>query len=415
MSHFTVLVIGNNVDEQMARYHEFECTGEDDQYVIEVDTTAEAREEYEKDTNRRYKDPEGVLHYPYDEQYYRDPTPEETATKGPFGGLGIGNGLSWDSREWSDGKGYRSKIHFIPDGWEDLWVPTKDVKSFRDFIEDYYSRKVIVEGETPDLTGKDAEHKYGYTVVDKNGDVVKTIDRTNPRDGVFSWRDASGQEVARTIGMETKPEGHESLRPVQVAGARWDSYQIGGRWNGFFKLKNSGRGVLGKAGLQRMDPDYKAPAPGRADQAAKGDIDIEAMRQQARDEAAERYDKLVAVLGGDAPCWDSWETVTARFKTGDDPETCTAIEDSRQAYWAQPQVKAIRASDLHLWEFDDYLCTREEYANRAAIGALRTFALLKNGEWFERGRMGWCWGSEFERVLNETPDDVLLTVCDCHI
>jgi hypothetical protein len=38
MSHFTVMVIGDNVDEQMAPYHEFECTGDDNEYV--QDTTA---------------------------------------------------------------------------------------------------------------------------------------------------------------------------------------------------------------------------------------------------------------------------------------------------------------------------------------------------------------------------------------
>jgi hypothetical protein len=32
MSHFTVMVIGNDVDEQLAPFHEFECTGQDDQY-----------------------------------------------------------------------------------------------------------------------------------------------------------------------------------------------------------------------------------------------------------------------------------------------------------------------------------------------------------------------------------------------
>ena len=41
MSHFSALVIGPNVDEQLAPYHEFECTGENDQYVVAVDVTDE--------------------------------------------------------------------------------------------------------------------------------------------------------------------------------------------------------------------------------------------------------------------------------------------------------------------------------------------------------------------------------------
>lgn len=43
MSHFTVLVIGPNVDEQLAPYHEFECTGDDNAYVQDIDITDECR------------------------------------------------------------------------------------------------------------------------------------------------------------------------------------------------------------------------------------------------------------------------------------------------------------------------------------------------------------------------------------
>ncbi|EIZ2107365.1 hypothetical protein MOQ95_001900 [Salmonella enterica] len=41
MSHFTVLVIGNNPEQSLAPYHEFECTCTDDQYVQEIDITSE--------------------------------------------------------------------------------------------------------------------------------------------------------------------------------------------------------------------------------------------------------------------------------------------------------------------------------------------------------------------------------------
>lgn len=46
MSHFTVLVIGDNPEEQLAPYHEYECTGRRDQYVIEVDITEDVLEEF---------------------------------------------------------------------------------------------------------------------------------------------------------------------------------------------------------------------------------------------------------------------------------------------------------------------------------------------------------------------------------
>ncbi|HFW4796117.1 TPA: hypothetical protein ACIBS5_001433 [Salmonella enterica subsp. diarizonae serovar 60-67:z35:-] len=43
MSHFNVLVIGNNPEEALAPYHEFECTEVDDQYIREIDITEEIR------------------------------------------------------------------------------------------------------------------------------------------------------------------------------------------------------------------------------------------------------------------------------------------------------------------------------------------------------------------------------------
>lgn len=43
MSHFSVLVIGNNVEAQLQPFHEFECTGTNDQYIQDVDITEEVR------------------------------------------------------------------------------------------------------------------------------------------------------------------------------------------------------------------------------------------------------------------------------------------------------------------------------------------------------------------------------------
>ena len=44
MSHFTVLVIGPDHEKQLQPFHEFECTGTNDEFVQDVDVTAECRE-----------------------------------------------------------------------------------------------------------------------------------------------------------------------------------------------------------------------------------------------------------------------------------------------------------------------------------------------------------------------------------
>ena len=77
MSHFVVLVIGDNVEELMAPYHEFECTGTDDQYVQNIDVLAKYREEYENGTFRGYKKPDGTIVSAYTSDFDRKPTEKE--------------------------------------------------------------------------------------------------------------------------------------------------------------------------------------------------------------------------------------------------------------------------------------------------------------------------------------------------
>jgi hypothetical protein len=68
--------------------------------------------------------------------------------------------------------------------------------------------------------------------------------------------------------------------------------------------------------------------------------------------------------------------------------------------------------------------TKESFMKRHA--GFVTFSVLKDGEWFERGEMGWwgitsnekpdeVWDTEFNKLINELPEDTLLSVYDCHI
>lgn len=57
---------------------------------------------------------------------------------------------------------------------------------------------------------------------------------------------------------------------------------------------------------------------------------------------------------------------------------------------------------------------------------LKTFAILKDGNWYERGEMGWWgvvhdekdekkWDEEFSKLIADLPDDTLISIYDCHI
>lgn len=169
---------------------------------------------------------------------------------------------------------------------------------------------------------------------------------------------------------------------------KWDWHQLGGRWTGFFKLKPQKSGVLGKPGLMTEIPtEY-----GVADQAYKRDIDFERMAQEKFEESCETYDKF-----------------NEDYTNG----TLKPFEGYRE-YGVE-----------NTGDCENYIPeTREQYLKRHAhVG---TFAILKDGEWYEKGKMGWwaCvsnekdpdeWNSQFDKLINELPEDTLLSVYDCHI
>jgi hypothetical protein len=183
MSHFSLLVVTDKepTNDVLAAalwpFHEFECTGEE-RYIVDVDQTEEARKEYAEDTTLFYVDPSGVRWEAYADRFYRDPLPGENVGMG----MGWGGGISWNSKDWNDGRGYRAKVHFLPDGWEEIRVPAPEIETFIDWATGYYGRDIVQEG-----AALNDAHKYGYILVDAAGDVVKVIDRTNPNKQWDYW------------------------------------------------------------------------------------------------------------------------------------------------------------------------------------------------------------------------------------
>lgn len=68
MSHFTVLVIGDDVEKQLQPYHEYECTGIEDEYVIDVNMDDEVKEYLERELFVGPRKDNGEVDY----QYYED-------------------------------------------------------------------------------------------------------------------------------------------------------------------------------------------------------------------------------------------------------------------------------------------------------------------------------------------------------
>lgn len=291
MSHFTVLVIGDNLDAQLQPYHEFECTGTNDQYVQDIDVTDECLEE----------------------------------------------GLDWH-------------------GLED--------------------KKVLNESEVD----REETHKFGYALVDAEGNLLKAINRTNPN-------------------------------------KKWDWWVVGGRWSGFFKLKPGGTGQSGKRSWANKDEPTDAT---RCDVATKGDIDFEGMRDEEGQRAADAYDRAAAIHQNEP--WLDWQTVR---------DAHADLEAARTFYADQAPIARMRAdhdfNTSHIFSgFDQYQMPRDRFIQSARDQAIATYAIVKDGVWYAKGEMGWFgmstegmsqdeWNAKVNEMLDALPDDTMLTLVDCHI
>jgi hypothetical protein len=198
--------------------------------------------------------------------------------------------------------------------------------------------------------------------------------------------------------------------------ARWDWYQLGGRWTGFFKLKPNREGTTGEPGIFTS-----TPKPGFADQALKGDIDFEGMRQQNEREARQMYDEAMKILGNLPPNL-SWMEISKEYQEEEQDRDL-----ARQIYWSQPRClawKKHKGDEYH--SPDPFLKDRQEFIRSAGNRAWMTFALLDHGNWQEQGHMGWFgvatdksdesdWCDVINKALQQVPEDTLISVYDCHI
>ncbi len=368
MSHFSVLVIGPDPVAQLQPYHEFECTGKNDQYVVNVDRLAEARETFSKDKSTRLRATDGTLHTFFDAD--GDWRPEFSQPESdPLPGM------------------TERRTYFVPAGYEKVQVPTSEVETFEEWIGDYYGfkDKCVAQGAEPDLDGA---NKYGWYRKNGANEVCEMIDRTNPN-------------------------------------KKWDWYKLGGRWTGYFTLKPGAVGIQGEPGLMTQRAAYR-----KADQLRKCDIDIDAMIDTAVSKAKARYDRFAAIVGDD-PMPLSWTATRAKHGcSSDDYKTWpeVAIAAAKDEYNCNPVLSRIKAEREFAWDcpIDEMGCGRDEYVVRARRSVLTPFAVVHEGKWHERGSMGWfgavsekkdqaAWDAEFMKLFVALPDDTLLSLYDCHI
>lgn len=378
MSHFLVLVIGDNPDAQLAPYHEFECTGVDDQYVKDIDITDQAMEEYQSRTETRYRNEEtGELHEGVGDLFWREATPEEDEIIKSYSPLGGGERTISQYRV-SHSNGVRTtKIFEVPDGFTKCEVPATELQTFPEFVEDYYDYKLISPESVLDGTTLPEEFKYGYVKQNENGSYV-VINRTNPN-------------------------------------AKWDWYQNGGRFSGFLPLRDGHYGNVGERSWTNVNKDIEG-----VDSALKGAVDFEGHKNKLMTEFSAQYDKAISELDG------LHETLKpiSEFETGG-----ANGREYYKAFMTQENFSEVSAilRENSVYHIEDFLSMdRDTYLENLVSDCVIPYAYIYEGKWYGKGEMGWfgmsddkvdqvAWNKQYTELLESLPDDTLLTVIDCHI
>ena len=357
MSHFTVAVVlpeytKEALEQALQPFHEYECTGVKDKYVIKVECPDKIND-YKTETLPCVIDKES----------------------GELFGTRYGEEVSpfWNRK----GFGISSADELIlPDNLVEKDLPATEVYPT---LEDYLS----------DWCGIDVDGDSDYSLEEG-----KLYTYTNPN-------------------------------------AKWDWWQIGGRWCGHFNMKPKYNMLYDDNALAREKGYSKGERSWtNKDEMVKGydiikkcDIDLETGFQEKFDEKLKHFEIYLEVAK-QFPEYKTWDEVY-----GDDN-----ITNTREVYWSQPILvelgKRLKEAfpDQYGWEspkpetfcFGEY----DAYKNKIRYQTFGTYAILTDGEWMQKGEMGWfgCdtnvngeWETKWFEIFNSIPDDHWIVVVDCHI
>lgn len=246
--------------------------------------------------------------------------------------------------------------------------------------------------------------EYGKEKASENGILEPTLEQIA--------KYASGEEDDGTKYVVR--DGNIMYKTTYNPQSKWDWYEIGGRWTGYFPLKEGRHGIVGRPGLFT-----KSAEKGFADAAHLCDIDFEGARKEKEKEARKWFTKWMDIVN---KCGmpETWSSIR---------ESGISINDARNIYHKQPAIKMAHEQQLAFWDCPAELfgTDEEKYVAKECKGVLVPFSYVKDGEWIERAKMGWFgqsyndtmtreeWCDEYNEMLKNLRNNTLLTAVDCHI
>lgn len=216
--------------------------------------------------------------------------------------------------------------------------------------------------------------------------------------------------------------------------SKWDWFVEGGRWSGMLMLKKGVRAtsdMLGRRGVMDETTDEELLSQRRVDQALKKDIDWKGMYNANLYERVETYDKFEKLIGEPVDdktldtCSKWWkENQFANPVYPQKPkEKYDSLDSLIKDHWRK---QCARDTGLISLFSPSEIPTRDEFL--ADTPTICTHSVLRDGEWIEKGEMGWFgvssesedesreWNeSFFDRFIKPLDEDTLLTIIDCHI
>lgn len=204
-------------------------------------------------------------------------------------------------------------------------------------------------------------------------------------------------------GAEKYP-GSEYYGHVKNPHAKYDWYEVGGRWSGFFSLKVNATGLKGG---QYFEGNLKTVS-GNADIVQLKDWDIEKLRETNKQEASILYQKAHTVINGRVvPLWPKFD-----FSNMDNYE-----KQSKQAdeFHKNEVIVELKQNNFAIDDiiYVDFNLSAEEFIKEASLKAGTTYALLIDGVWYDKNST-----ENYEKLfwdkLNELSPETTLTIVDYH-
>lgn len=205
--------------------------------------------------------------------------------------------------------------------------------------------------------------------------------------------------------------------------SQWDWWSIGGRWNGFFKLKQQHNLLLNNEVIAEEKGYAKGESSwcneGRESQGydiiQKRDIDLETGFDEVWSKKLKEFETYLGV-----------KEQYPEYKTF---EVCG---HDRDLYWNQLLLEALKEAFKDNESYKWYPAKPESFCDgdllafkeKVKYDTFGTYAIVKDGKWIQKGEMGWfgcssneeaSWETKWFELFDSVPDDHFVVLVDCHI